>query len=143
VLLLGSLLAHGATACSCDKAPTTKEEYTKSDLVIEGKVISFDTIKTATEILLRYKVLIIQDFKTTYTASDTIYVLTSQSISGCRYPFIPTQDYLVYASKVDLNVKSKSDKGIDHLDRTFVTSCCRLTQMSNEQEKARLKGLKR
>jgi hypothetical protein len=108
-LTLSLLLKLTALACSCPGRLTTEQDYKRSDLVIQGRIIGADTIyssntlfhdKKGTKIgrhkfsvytakFLRIKLVVEKNFKSISNLPDTIYILTSSESDACGYPFTP------------------------------------------------------
>lgn len=98
-----------ALACSCVGRPTTEEDFKRSELVIQGRIIGADTIyssntlyhdKKGTKVgrhklsvykekFLRIKLLVEKNFKSISNLPDTIYILTKTESEACGYPFTP------------------------------------------------------
>lgn len=173
-ILAVSLLAFFQTeisACTCigkDKQ-TTESEFSISDLVVKGKIISitdfdyydtvgyvaaglrFDAEKTS-YMIHRYKLftyIIDKKFKSAQTASDTIRIITGYSDGDCGYEFEIGKEYIVYAEtwkEKAITVqhrKRKLKRKISQITipNTFYTDICRLTQELNQNELENLKRL--
>jgi hypothetical protein len=141
VFLFGWLvLKINLSACSCPPKLTIEQEFTRSDLVIKGRVLGTDTVEygyvlynrkgikvgrhrysTSTERYLRVKMIIEKSFKKMSTAPDTVYILTSIGESSCGYPFIPFlqgynipesyYQYIIYADQWTEKNIVKTKKG--------------------------------
>lgn len=86
---------------------TTEQEYKRSDLVIQGKVIHLDTVSTSntlmydkkgirlgkhkysivTETFVRVQMIVEKRFKKIINLPDTVYILTPAESDACGYPF--------------------------------------------------------
>ncbi|WP_153796934.1 hypothetical protein [Foetidibacter luteolus] len=177
-LIILSLFTYGTVlACRC-AIHTTEEEYKRSELVVRGTIIGTDTVTLATglntdrhgirygkrryslnfELLLRVKVVVEKNFKSSTHLPDTIYVLTSTQGTACGYPFhtyhpeFPSifYDFIIYGDRLtqysiqEIKKRKRLVKQITRYasDDAFFTSRCRLTERSNEQELAKLEKLK-
>jgi hypothetical protein len=128
-LTLSLLLNLTALACSCADRLTTEQEYKRSDLVIQGRIIGADTIYSSNTLIhdkkgikvgrhkfsiysekfLRIKMVVQKNFKSNVNLPDTIYILTSPENDACGYPFASYLDkgvlpdsyyqYIIYGDK--------------------------------------------
>jgi hypothetical protein len=87
--------------------PTIEQEYNRSDIVMQGKVIGLDTVYASntlindkkgirlgkhkysvlTEKFVRVQMLVERQFKTPTNLPDTVYILTPAESDACGFPF--------------------------------------------------------
>ena len=100
-------------SCTCMPVPTTEQEYNRSDIVMQGKVIGLDTVYASntlindkkgirlgkhkysvlTEKFVRVQMLVEKQFKTPTNLPDTVYILTPAESDACGFPFDPWLRY--------------------------------------------------
>jgi hypothetical protein len=109
--------------CDCMPKQTTEEEYKRSDLVIQGRIIAFDTIYSSNALIndhkgiklgkhkyrieiekfARLRVVVEKTFKSSVKVADTIYILTPADcpVLNTSLGILAEQytDFIVYADK--------------------------------------------
>jgi hypothetical protein len=114
LFLFPILIGYNALSCSCLPAATQEEEYKRSALVVQGRIVCIDTINSSnslihnkrgvkegrhkyflsTEAFIRAKVVVERNFKPGTSLPDTIFVLTPLGSAACGYPFEPYLDII-------------------------------------------------
>ena len=109
-----------AAACTCGGDPSTCSERWKSgDVIFVGTVkskVSLDKVDVESSFLIvrgfTYYIQVTESFRGPYLAGQEIAIETGAGGGDCGYPFIPGNEYLVYA----------------HGSKSLSTSICMPTQ---------------
>lgn len=132
-------------ACSCGKtkgalSQKVEEAYTKSDLIISGKVIEIEIVNktimksTADPIIYKFEITKIIKGK---IEKQVIEIVSEESEISCGYEFEFGKSYLVYARKSTC-FSSQTNNEFD-----FVTSLCDRNQKLKNVDKEELRKLKK
>jgi hypothetical protein len=104
-----------AYACDCVIPSSVETEFSQSDAVFSGKVISIKESRSPGGYVK--KEIIFEVYKTWKGLEDSqVKITTGQSGGDCGYHFIPNGEYLVYGRKSDMYGKNQLGTGI--CDRT-------------------------
>lgn len=138
VFLLVLLLAMTRTfACSCARTAgplsyKVGESFSKSDLIITGKVVDIEDVKTGYSMIYTFEVT---EMIKGEAQKKTIEIISNRNGASCGYVFKLGQSYLVYA-RMSTRFTSKTNNDFD-----FTTSLCSRNQQLQNLDKKELRML--
>jgi len=119
-------------ACECNEKPLLKEAYSKTDVILKGRVISIEQSMADLEDGEKYhikkcRVLVTEIYKGKIK-SKMIFVYTPSLGGGCGFDFKLDSEYLIYCTETN-------DKML------FYTDACTRTTIYDGNEATELKKL--
>jgi hypothetical protein len=149
--LLSFNLTMSQSWCDCSIQPGTEQEYNRSNLVIQGKIIGIDTVygsntlisdhkgarlgkhKYSLEIekLARLQMVVGKTFKPTVNIGDTIYVLTPVGCAPLNLPPYlgimpePYYNFIVYGDnwiENKVTIVKKRKRYVKQIEQTLISN---------------------